>query len=165
MARLTQLSRSIRGKVALVTGAASGMGRATAHLFADEGARVAVTDLNAAGADAVAAEIHDAGLPQACSGQETAEAATDQHDVDLVGQGLPRVARLDIRVVDEVGEISADLEVLVVAVRAKPFLPLLAVLFAERVRIEIEFFGGLRFLRHGYSLKQFRFLATPSALG
>jgi len=42
MARLTKLSRSIEGKVAIVTGAASGMGRATAHLFADEGAKVAV---------------------------------------------------------------------------------------------------------------------------
>ena len=38
---LTQLSRSIKGEVAIVTGAASGMGRATAHLFADEGAKVA----------------------------------------------------------------------------------------------------------------------------
>ena len=44
MARLTQLSRSIEGKVAVVTGAASGMGRATAHLLADEGAAVAVLD-------------------------------------------------------------------------------------------------------------------------
>ncbi len=44
--RLTSLSRSIDGKVAIVTGAASGMGRATAHLFADEGARVAVVDLD-----------------------------------------------------------------------------------------------------------------------
>jgi 3-oxoacyl-[acyl-carrier protein] reductase len=43
--RLTHLSRSIAGKRAVVTGAASGMGRATAHLFADEGARVAVVDL------------------------------------------------------------------------------------------------------------------------
>ena len=34
MSRLTQLSRSIDGKVAVVTGAASGMGRATAHLLA-----------------------------------------------------------------------------------------------------------------------------------
>jgi 3-oxoacyl-[acyl-carrier protein] reductase len=55
--RLTSLSRSIEGRVALVTGAASGMGRATAHLFADEGAKVAVTDRDGDGAAAVAAEI------------------------------------------------------------------------------------------------------------
>jgi 3-oxoacyl-[acyl-carrier protein] reductase len=41
------LSRSIEGKVAVVTGAASGMGRAIAGLFAAEGARVAATDRNA----------------------------------------------------------------------------------------------------------------------
>ncbi len=61
MTRLSKLSRSITGKVALVTGAASGMGRATAHLFADEGAHVAVTDLDQARVDAVVAEITDAG--------------------------------------------------------------------------------------------------------
>ena len=57
MPRLTSLSRSVAGKVAIVTGAASGMGRATAHLFADEGAKVAVADLNGKGAQAVAGEI------------------------------------------------------------------------------------------------------------
>ncbi len=61
MPRLTQLSRSIAGRTALITGAASGMGRATAHLFADEGAFVAVTDVNSDGAEAVAAEIDAAG--------------------------------------------------------------------------------------------------------
>lgn len=43
---LSKLSRSIEGKVAIVTGAASGMGRATAELFADQGAKVAAIDLH-----------------------------------------------------------------------------------------------------------------------
>ena len=61
MARLSKLSRSVEGKVALVTGAASGMGRATAHLFADEGAHVIVTDLGADRVEAVVEEIRAAG--------------------------------------------------------------------------------------------------------
>ncbi|MSR13193.1 MAG: SDR family oxidoreductase [Gammaproteobacteria bacterium] len=61
MPRLSQLSRSIKDKVALVTGAASGMGRATAHLFADEGARVAVTDLDMGKVQSVVDEITHAG--------------------------------------------------------------------------------------------------------
>ncbi len=61
MARLSQLSRSVAGKVVLVTGAASGMGRATAELFADEGARVAVTDLRHDDCETVAARIRKAG--------------------------------------------------------------------------------------------------------
>ena len=58
---MTNPLRSIRGSVVLVTGAASGMGRATARLFGEEGAHVAVTDVNAAGAEAVAGEILAAG--------------------------------------------------------------------------------------------------------
>src|SRR5215510_6890950 len=61
MAKLTKLSRSIAGRVALVTGAASGMGRATAHLFADEGARVGVLDLEPQRVAAVVTEIEKAG--------------------------------------------------------------------------------------------------------
>jgi len=49
-------SRSIAGRVAIVTGAASGMGRATALLLASEGAKVAFTDLDLAACGAVAAE-------------------------------------------------------------------------------------------------------------
>lgn len=69
--RLTRLSRSVAGRRVVVTGAASGMGRATAHLFADEGARVAVVDLDAARVAAVVAEIvavhgADAALGVAC---------------------------------------------------------------------------------------------------
>lgn len=61
--RLTKLSRSIEGKVAIVTGAASGMGLATAQLFADEGAKVAVTDINEEPLAAVVSEIEGAGHP------------------------------------------------------------------------------------------------------
>ncbi|MEQ8266987.1 MAG: SDR family NAD(P)-dependent oxidoreductase [Parvibaculum sp.] len=57
MEPIRKLSRSIAGKVALVTGAASGMGRATAHVFAAEGAKVAVLDLKQDRVDAVVAEI------------------------------------------------------------------------------------------------------------
>ncbi len=53
---LPNRSRSIAGRVAIVTGAASGMGRATALLLASEGARVAITDLDLAACEAVAAE-------------------------------------------------------------------------------------------------------------
>jgi meso-butanediol dehydrogenase / (S,S)-butanediol dehydrogenase / diacetyl reductase len=49
------------GKVALVSGAGSGIGRATALGFAARGAQVAVADIDKAKADAVAAEIAGAG--------------------------------------------------------------------------------------------------------
>ncbi len=55
------LDRSVAGKTVFITGAASGMGRATAHLFAREGAKVMATDMNADGVEAVAAEIREAG--------------------------------------------------------------------------------------------------------
>lgn len=45
------------GKVAVITGAGSGMGAATAELFAREGAQVVVTDINRAAADEVTARI------------------------------------------------------------------------------------------------------------
>ena len=61
MPRLSRLSRSVVGKVVFITGAASGMGRATAELFADEGARVVATDVALEGVEAVASAIRSAG--------------------------------------------------------------------------------------------------------
>ena len=54
---LSQLSRSVSGARVLITGAGSGMGRATARLFADEGARVFLADWDRKGVEAVTAEI------------------------------------------------------------------------------------------------------------
>ncbi|MDY7044852.1 SDR family oxidoreductase [Virgibacillus sp. M23] len=51
----------LSGKVAIVTGAASGMGKAIAELYAKEGAKVIVSDINLEGADAVASAIESAG--------------------------------------------------------------------------------------------------------
>jgi NAD(P)-dependent dehydrogenase (short-subunit alcohol dehydrogenase family) len=53
--------RRLEGKVAIVTGAGSGIGAAAARLFAAEGARVAVADVRAEAADAVAGEIVGSG--------------------------------------------------------------------------------------------------------
>ncbi len=61
MRRLSKLSRSISGKVVLITGATSGMGLATAKLFSDEGAKVVVTDLDNEKIKSVVDEITDAG--------------------------------------------------------------------------------------------------------
>ena len=57
MTKLTNLSRSIEGKVALITGSGSGMGRATAFVFAEAGAKVVVSDVNEKQIDEVANEI------------------------------------------------------------------------------------------------------------
>ena len=54
-------SMSFEGKVALITGGGSGIGRATAVAFADDGARVALADANLAGAEETAHLVAAAG--------------------------------------------------------------------------------------------------------
>jgi len=53
---------SVKNKVALVTGAASGIGKRIAEVFADNGAHIAVADINQAAAESAAAEIRTRGV-------------------------------------------------------------------------------------------------------
>ena len=83
---------SLKGKTALVTGAASGIGRNIALVFAQAGAAVAVADLNQAGADAVAQEI-------IAAGGRAIGVAMDVADEAQVDAGF-------VRAVAELGEID-----------------------------------------------------------
>jgi len=80
-------------RIAVVTGAGSGIGRATALMFAREGARVAVVDLEEATAKATAEEIERAG-GQALAVRADVSKAADNEAV--VGQTVARWGRLDV---------------------------------------------------------------------
>ncbi|WP_375211663.1 SDR family NAD(P)-dependent oxidoreductase [Aquabacterium sp.] len=82
-------------RVAIVTGAGAGLGRAHALLLASRGARVVVNDLNLAPAEAVVAEIRAAGGQAiAAAGSVTDEAAVQA----MVAQALATWGRIDILV-------------------------------------------------------------------
>jgi 3-hydroxybutyrate dehydrogenase len=69
---------SVEGKVALITGAASGIGKRIAQVLADNGAHIAVADINLAGAQAAADEIKQRGVKATALAMDvTDEAAVD----------------------------------------------------------------------------------------
>ncbi len=82
----------IEGRIALITGGASGVGRATVEAFVREGAQVVLTDLNVEAGEALAAELGG----KACFIRQDAASAADW---DMVAAAVrERFGRLDILV-------------------------------------------------------------------
>jgi NAD(P)-dependent dehydrogenase (short-subunit alcohol dehydrogenase family) len=85
----------LEGKVALITGAGSGIGAATAALFAREGAELALADLDRERLEPVLAEVKNAGRQAlALAADVTRRADTER----LVDETLKRSGRVDVLV-------------------------------------------------------------------
>ncbi len=121
----------LRDKVACITGAGSGIGRASALRFAAEGARVLVTDLRGDAAEAVAAEIDAAGgIAHALA----VDVGVESQLAAMIDTTLARFGRIDIlfnNAVDTSGKGRAD----------KDFLAFDAARFFEIVRVNV--LGGV----------------------
>ncbi len=81
---------SLDGKVALITGAASGIGRATAQRYAAAGASVVLADVAQDAVDAVAADLGEHAVAVACDVSDTEAAAA------AVATTVERFGRLDV---------------------------------------------------------------------
>lgn len=79
----------LEGKVAIVTGAGAGIGRASAHRFASEGATVIAADINETGAEETAAlsdSIH----------AHTVDVTNGENVVEMISSVVERFGRLDV---------------------------------------------------------------------
>lgn len=83
----------LEGKVALITGAGSGMGRLAARLFAREGARVVLADVSQDAGEAAAADVERAGGKAVFV---TADVSRERDVHTVVRRGVEAFGRLDV---------------------------------------------------------------------
>jgi NAD(P)-dependent dehydrogenase (short-subunit alcohol dehydrogenase family) len=88
-----KLAGRLSGKVAVITGAASGIGRATALLFSGEGASIAIADVNADAGKRVADEIIQSGGRAFFEAIDVTSAADCRR---MIEDAIPKFGRIDI---------------------------------------------------------------------
>lgn len=93
MTKLTKLSRSVEGKVALITGSGSGMGRATSYVFAEAGAKVVVSDINEKQIEEVSSEINSSS--GTCL-KQILDVTNQENIKEVIANVIEEFGRLDI---------------------------------------------------------------------
>jgi len=101
---------SLDGKVALITGAASGLGKAIAELYAKNGAAVAIADINQQAADAAAAEIKAAGgkaigIAMDVTSEDAVNAGTDKA-VEAFGSLDVLISNAGVQIINPIDQFS-----------------------------------------------------------
>ncbi|ULT87631.1 hypothetical protein L3Y34_007058 [Caenorhabditis briggsae] len=92
------MSNRFSGKVALVTGSSNGIGRGTAILFAQEGAKVTITGRNTQRLEETKQEILKAGIPEDHVLAIATDLATEEGQDELINKTIKKFGRLDILV-------------------------------------------------------------------
>lgn len=101
---------SLDGKVALITGAASGLGKAIAELYAKNGAAVAIADINQQAADAAAAEIKASGgkaigIEMDVTNEDAVNAGTDK-TVAAFGSLDVLISNAGVQIINPIDQFS-----------------------------------------------------------